>query len=42
MTEKEKNEILLKAKDFFTNTLVANHKKIHLNCNLNHLILILF
>ena len=27
MTEKEKNEILLKSKDFFTNTLVANHKK---------------
>ncbi|WP_434799185.1 PmeII family type II restriction endonuclease [Terrisporobacter vanillatitrophus] len=27
MTEQEKQEILDKAKDFFTNTLVANHKK---------------
>ena len=27
MTEQEKQEILNKAKDFFTNILVANHKK---------------
>ncbi|HBF4490486.1 TPA: restriction endonuclease [Clostridioides difficile] len=34
MTELEKQEILDKAKDFFTNTLVANHKKNTIKLNL--------